>query len=80
MLSKAMLTYMKNPKFLHNYANGPDGSMMSVILFDIHTLQSTGVQTHALRHRFKVNVPTTYLVPCNYLVFPLTHTSTLSAV
>lgn len=29
-----------NPEILHNYANGPDGSMMSGFLFDIFTLQS----------------------------------------
>lgn len=29
--------YRKNPGFLHNYANGPDGRMMSAILFDILT-------------------------------------------
>lgn len=54
--------------------------MMSAILFDIHTLQSGGVQTHAPRHRFKVNVHTPYSIPCNYYVFPLAHTSALSTV
>lgn len=47
MLCEALLTYTETPEFLHNYANGPDGSMMSAILFDILTLQSAGVQTHA---------------------------------
>lgn len=49
-----------NPEFLHNYANGPDGSMMSAILFDILTLQSAGVQAHANWHTFKVSVHTTW--------------------
>lgn len=60
MLCEALLTYTETPEFLHNYANGPDGSMMSAILFDILTLQSAGVQTHANWHTFKVNVHTTW--------------------
>lgn len=69
-----------NPEFLHNYANGPDGGMMSAILFDILTLQIAGVQTHANWHTFKVSVHTTYLIPCNYFVFPLADTSALSSL
>lgn len=31
-----------NTEILHNYANGPDGGMMSGFLFDILTLPSVG--------------------------------------
>lgn len=56
-----------NPEFLHNYANGPDGSITSAILFDILTLQRAGVQTHANQHTLKVSVHTTYLSPCKLI-------------
>lgn len=59
MLCEALLTSTETPKFLHNYANGPDGSMMSAFLFDILALHSAAcVQTHATCHTFKVSAPT----------------------
>lgn len=48
MLCEALLTYTETRfSFFHNHANGPDGGMMSGILFDILALQIAGVQTHA---------------------------------
>lgn len=37
MLCEALLTYTGTLFFFHNYANSPDGGMMSAILFDILT-------------------------------------------
>lgn len=47
----------RNPEILHNYANGPDGSMMSGFLFDIFTPHSACCEDpHATRRTLKVDV------------------------
>lgn len=53
-----------NPEILHNYANGPDGSMVSGFLFDFFALcRALVVKTHASRRALKVDVGSGTLDP-----------------